>query len=71
MNDAFSKQPVHKGILGGLALYLVSFPRLARYVRRIDYNVYCSQPVFNEATRDRWREIAAWLENRAARRRKP
>ncbi len=58
-------------ILGGLALYLVSFPRLARYVRRIDYNVYCSQPVFNEATRDRWREIAAWLENRAARRRKP
>ncbi len=56
-------------IAGGLAMYLASFPRLNRYVKRIDYNVYCSQPVFNEITHDFWKELAARLEARAARRR--
>ena len=55
-------------ILGGLVMYLAVFPRLARYVRRIDYNVYCSQPVFNEITHDRWKALANRLEQRAARR---
>jgi hypothetical protein len=50
-------------------MYLASFPRLNRYVKRIDYNVYCSQPVFNEITHDFWKELAARLEARAARRR--
>ena len=58
-------------IVGGLAMYLVSFPRLNRYVKRIDYNVYCTQPVFNEITHDFWKELAARLEARAARRRNP
>ena len=58
-------------ITGGLLMYLVTFPRLARYVRRIDYNVYCSQPVFNEVTHDRWKELAGRLEARAARRYHP
>ena len=57
-------------IVGGLAMYAVAFPRLSGYVRKIDYNVYCSQPVFNEITHDRWKTLAARLENRAARRRK-
>ena len=57
-------------ILGGLAMYAVAFPRLSKYVRRIDYNVYCSQPVFNEVTRDRWKDLAAKLEARAARKRR-
>ena len=50
-----------------MLMYLAAFPRLARYVRRIDYNVYCSQPVFNEVTRDRWKTWAAALESRASR----
>ncbi|MBQ8136704.1 MAG: exopolysaccharide Pel transporter PelG, partial [Clostridia bacterium] len=55
-------------IVGGLLMYLVAFPRLALYVRRIDYKVFCSQPVFNEMTNDRWKKLAGWLEARAARR---
>ena len=64
--------PLYYGIgiiLGGAAMYLVSLPRLSQYVRRIDYNVYCSQPVFNEIRRDRWKAIARLLESRAERRR--
>ena len=57
-------------ILGGLAMYAVAFPRLSKYVRRINYNVYCSQPVFNEVTRDRWKDLAAKLEARAARKKR-
>lgn len=53
-------------IIGGLVMYVCAFPRLGRYVRRIDYNVYCSQPVFNEITHSRWKKLAAWLEKRAA-----
>ena len=54
-------------IIGGVCMYLAAFPRLAQYVRRIDYNVYCSQPVFNEATHDRWKQWAAKLDERCAR----
>ena len=52
-------------IFGGLLMYVAVFPRLAYYVRRIDYNVYCSQPVFNEITHDRWKDLANFLERRA------
>ena len=55
-------------ICGGLLMYVCAFPRLAKYVRRIDYNVYCSQPVFNEISRKRWKAIAAKLEANAAKR---
>ncbi len=55
-------------IAGGLFMYLAAVPRLYRYVQRIDYHVYCSQPVFNEIRRDRFREAAEWLEQRAHRR---
>ena len=53
-------------VVGGLAMYAVAFPRLYRYVRRIDYNIYCSQPVFNEISNDRWKAIAQRLETLAA-----
>ncbi len=52
-------------ITGGIAMYAASFPRLAQYVRRIDYNVYCSQPVFQELSHDFWKETAEKLERRA------
>ncbi len=52
-------------VVGGVVMYLAAFPRLRRYVREIDYNVYCSLPVFNEITHDRWRDLAAWFEKRA------
>lgn len=56
-------------VVGGAAMYAIALPRLMRYVRRIDYNVYCSQPVFNEAGHDRWKVLADRLEEIAARRR--
>ena len=55
-------------ITGGLAMYAATLPRLAHYVHRIDYNVYCSQPVFTEIAHDRWKELAERMEKRAAKR---
>ncbi|MCR4621246.1 MAG: exopolysaccharide Pel transporter PelG [Clostridiales bacterium] len=54
-------------VLGGAAMYTAALPRMKSYVRRIDYHVYCSQPVFNERTHDRWKIIADKLEERAGR----
>ena len=56
-------------VLAGAVMYAVALPRLKRYVRRIDYNVYCSQPVFNEVRHDRWKALANRLEALAERRR--
>lgn len=32
---------------GGMAMFLVAMSRLIAYVNRIDFHVFCSQPVFN------------------------
>ena len=56
-------------MLAGAVMYAVALPRLKHYVRRIDYNVYCSQPVFNEIRHDRWKALANRLEAHAERQR--
>lgn len=49
-------------VAAGVAMYLVSLPRLLSYVKRIDYHVFCSQPVVAEGDRGFWPRLAARLE---------
>lgn len=52
---------------GGMAMFLTAMPRLLAYVERIDYHVFCSQPVFNTYETGRFVRLAGWLDARAAR----
>ena len=51
--------------LAGGAIYLAALPRLIRYVNRIDYHVFCEQPVLNREKKGFWISLAAWLDRRA------
>ena len=50
---------------GGIAMYMVALPRLLWYIHRINYRVYCSQPVFNDVKRSVWERFADKLDIRA------
>ncbi len=56
---------------GGIAMYAVSIPQLLTYVKRIDYHVFCSQPVVNDPRIGKWARLATWLDTRAERAAKP
>lgn len=58
--------PLYYGLglaMGGLAMYLVSFPRLYRYTRDINYHVFCEQPVLASDQPGFWTVLAADIEN--------
>ncbi len=49
----------------GAAMYLVGLARLILYVRKIDYHVFCEQPVLSKQKAGGWAKFAAGLERRA------
>lgn len=53
----------------GLAMYLTALPRLHSYVKRIDYHVFCGQPVLADPKVGFWTRAAARLDAMAAPRR--
>lgn len=53
--------------VAGIAMYLVALPRLLWYIHRINFRVYCSQPVFPMRKDTRWMRLADRLDARAAR----
>lgn len=53
---------------GGMAMFLVAMSRLIAYVNRIDFHVFCSQPVFNAYRAGLWVRLADALDARAERR---
>lgn len=54
--------------MGGMAMFLVAMSRLIAYVNRIDFHVFCSQPVFNTYRTGLWMRLADALDARAVRR---
>lgn len=53
-------------VAGGVAMYLTAMPRLYRYVKQIDYYVFCGQPVLASIRSGLWTRLAAKLDARAA-----
>lgn len=53
-------------VAGGILMYLTALPRLFRYVKRIDYHVFCGQPVLAPKGTGKWTRAASWLDARAA-----
>lgn len=51
--------------VGGIAMYLFALPRLLWYIQRINYRVYCSQPVFNADEQSFWMRLAVKLDARS------
>ncbi|MDD3214946.1 MAG: exopolysaccharide Pel transporter PelG, partial [Eubacteriales bacterium] len=61
--------PLYYGIgivAGGIAMYLTAMPRLYRYVKHIDYHVFCGQPVLASRKTGLWTRLAVMLDERAA-----
>jgi uncharacterized membrane protein len=46
----------------GIAMYVIGLPRLLFYVKNIDYNVFCSQAVFNAPSNRFWKRVADRLD---------
>ncbi len=51
--------------LAGGAAYVSALPRLLKYVRDIDYHVFCEQPVLNRREKGFWISLTEWLDRRA------
>jgi len=52
-------------VAAGILMYLTALPRLLRYVKRIDYHVFCGQPVLAPQETGGWTRAASWLDARA------
>lgn len=48
--------------VAGMAMYLAALPRLYSYVKRIDYHVFCGQPVLADPKVGFWTRAAARLD---------
>ena len=60
--------PLYYGIgltIAGVAMYVVGLLRLMTYVRKIDYHVFCGQPVLRQQKLDGWTRLANRLDSRA------
>ncbi len=61
--------PLYYGIgltIAGACMYVVGLIRLMTYVRKIDYHVFCGQPVLMRQKTDRWTRLADRLDKREA-----
>lgn len=55
-------------LIGGIAMYVIGMICLLRYVKEIDYHVFCGQPVLAVQKKTRWEAWADKLDNAANRR---
>lgn len=55
-------------VVGGFAMYIVGLLCLMRYIREVDYHVFCGQPVLANMQKSWWETFADHLEGNATKR---